>query len=188
MAEPGDSTRVSGRDRLIGHGMITEGDEVLLDLRPSLFMIPVRSISTILFFSVLLFMCVRAIDLVWSFWAGQGGLSTPTERTIMIWGIVLIAGVTIIRVAIDYATRRYVLTTKRAFSVVGAVDQSIGEIGLDRLESLVISKPLMARLFGLGHIRLASAGTDQFTVQWWYLRSPERIAARIREAQGKLSS
>lgn len=177
--------RQSGRARLIGRGMISAADAVVLDLRPSVFMIPVRSIGPIVLLGFAGYWLMRGVDLVWVFWAEGDGLGSATEWFIMVWGSVVIVVLCVVMVAIDYATRRYVLTERRAFSVVGVVDQRIGEIGLDRLESLVISKPLLVRIFGMGHLRLASAGTDGFTVQWRYLRGPERVAARVRQVQGK---
>jgi hypothetical protein len=188
MAEADVPLQGKGQTRLIGRGMLSPTDAVVLDIRPSLFMIPVRSAAAVMGLCLLLYLAVRCVDKVWSLVANKDGIPEATEWTIMLWGALLIVGFALVYVTTDYLTRRYVLTERRAFSVVGAVDQRIGEIGLDRLESLVISKPPMARLFGMGHIHLASAGTDGFTVQWRYLRSPERIAARIREVQARAAT
>lgn len=163
--------------RFIGRGMLGRGEPIVLDLRPSLWMVLLRSLPPIIVIAVAVFALAWVVILI--------RRSVVTNPAAFGWNTVLFGlGVFVVIIVIwnllDYLTRRYVLTESRALLVFGVLHQRVAELPLERVQNTAISKPLVLRLLGLGHVALASAGTDGYEVVWRYVRLPERVAAAVR--------
>lgn len=165
------------RSRIIGRRALPQSERIILELRPSLWMIVLRSAPPIVVTLVIV------LALAWFSVIIRRAVATnpPTFNWDPIFlSLAVVAAVIILWNTLDFLARRYVLTETRAILVFGVLHQRVADLPLARLQNAAISKPLALRLLGLGHIGLASAGTDGYEVVWRFVRAPERIVAKVR--------
>ena len=101
------------------------------------------------------------------------------------------AGLGLIRfvwAVLQWATRGYGIEEAQGgapvvYSMVGVLNRTRSEARADALRNVVVDKPFFERIFGLGSVGFATAGTGGYEVVWRIVGKPESFAARVREAQ-----
>jgi len=130
------------------------------------------------------FLVVSQLGVLLQPWvAPSGGMTWLSPKAALLAGLVVLAAVLLWQV-LSYVARRYVMTESRAILVFGVLEQHVSEMPLSRVQNVSISKPLALRVLGLGHVGIASAGTDGFEVVWRYVRKPEALVGKVREWAG----
>ncbi len=184
MGEARGQTRLRLPGRLVGRGVIPSDEAIVFDSRPSPWMIVLRSVGPILVVFAAFIVVTQLGALLRPWVAPSASLAWMTGAAGLLWGIGLPTLLVVFWQALVFAARRYVLTESRAILVFGVLDQNVSELPLARVQNVSVSKPLALRVLGLGHVGIASAGTDGFEVVWRYVRRPEQIMAKVREHAG----
>ncbi|GEM_PF-1477834 len=100
---------------------------------------------------------------------------------------------------LDFATRAYVLTDRRALRLSGVIRRTTIDIPLNRIQSVVLHKGVRERSCGAGTLLISSAavGGGRFSKSgvntagggasggeftWFFIDRPERASAKVREA------
>lgn len=105
-------------------------------------------------------------------WAYLGGIG---------WFVLLIVLLRLIVGAWDWIVREHILTDARIIAQFGMLRTVRTDLPLRRVQHLVLVRPLAERLFGLGSIGVASAGTGSIEVVWRAVDRPRQTLAMIRE-------
>lgn len=159
-------------------GTLTDGEAVLLRLKPSLWF---------LFFSRLdaaigiIIVCSLGLLLSWL------EIISVREGAVFAYAIIALAALLGWN-CLDWLTREYILTDRRVIRVSGIFRRTMFDIRLDRVQSLVLHQSIRERLCGCGTLVFSSsadAPSGQFP--WFFLSRPERIASRVREAIDRAS-
>lgn len=188
MAPPTPDNPSAGKParRLIGRGVVPRDERVIFDRRPSLWIIVFKAGPSL--FGLLV--GVVAIDLAmdWAvrerwLWSATGGATGSPGVAGRLHVVAWVLGAMVLLWAVlGWLCRRYVLTERRAILIFGVLHQRVAELPLERVQNAGVSKPLLPRLLGLGHMGLASAGTDGYEVVWRYMYRPDRRAKEVRQA------
>lgn len=93
----------------------------------------------------------------------------------------VLAGVRFVWAILQWATRGYGVTeTGRLWSAFGVLNRRKNEIDLAGLRLVSVDRPFFQRLFGVGSIGFATAGTSGFEVTWVIVRDPDGLAKRVQ--------
>ncbi|MBX3322973.1 MAG: PH domain-containing protein [Phycisphaeraceae bacterium] len=176
MTPHGETVRAKA-SRRTGRSVVPAGESILLDQRPSAWLIVFRAAPYIgLVAACLLF----AVPL-------SSAASTLTPRPIDLASMLVIPAtvmciVILVVAVLDWLLRRYILTDRRAISVRGILHQTVADVPLKQIQNIGLSRPLAARLVGIGHIGLATAGSDGWDLTWTHTRRPHALIAQVRKA------
>lgn len=170
-----DSARVQPPRRFdltIG-GLIADEEQVVVMARPSLLMVPLAAIGSLLGILVL----VVAI-ILWKRMFPGFGWTVPQAIG---FGMIL-AGARLGWLLLEWMNRLYILTDRRVIRRCGVIRVNVFEARLDRMQQTTVVQSLRERLFGLGTIAFATAGTGAFDAIWAYLPEPYRVHAEVAAA------
>ncbi len=81
---------------------------------------------------------------------------------------------------LDWIARRHILTENRIISQFGILSCVRTELPLARVQHLVLVRPFSERLFGLGSIGVASAGTGSVELVWRAVDHPQKMLDSLR--------
>ncbi|MEM9372371.1 MAG: dephospho-CoA kinase [Planctomycetota bacterium] len=160
-----------------------DGERVLFDARPSIAWIFVRAIPE----------AIPAAVLGMAVWllrgllvASAGTIDRGLAGSMRAWlGYLLVAAgaYALARfgwAALDRLGRRYVLTDVRIIAQRGVVRTLRVDLPLRRVQHLAVSRSLLERVFGVGTVSAAAAGTDAHEVVWRAVASPEAQLSMVR--------
>ena len=165
------------------HPLAPDGERVLFDARPSFAYVFVRSIPEMIPAGVL---AVVVWLLRGLFVTSAGTLDRALAATMDVWlGYLLIgAGVyaagRFVWAVLDWFTRRYVLTEVRLISVRGVIRTVRFDVPVRRVQHLAVTRSFLERVFRVGTVSAASAGTDGHEVVWCSVARPEDALRTIR--------
>lgn len=165
------------------HPLAPDGERVLFDARPSFAYVFVLAIPQI----------IPAIVLAVAVWLLRGLLVVSAQSfdrslaaSIDVWlGYVLIgtavyaAGRSIWAV-LDWLTRRYVLTDIRIIAQRGVISTARFDLPLRRVQHLVVTRSFLERVFQVGTVSAASAGTNAHEIVWRTVAKPEEALGITR--------
>ncbi len=171
--------------RIVGRGVIPSDEAIVFDTRPSLWMILLRAVGPVLVILGVFFVLTRLGSLLQPWVGPSASLGWLAEPAALVLGIGVPGFWVVVWQVFSFVSRRYVLTESRAILIFGVLDQHVSELPLSRVQNVSVSRPLALRVFGLGHVGIASAGTDGFEVVWRYVRRPEQLMAKVREHAGR---
>lgn len=171
---------VLAADPTIPAHLLDGGEIVLLKIKPSMWFILFASFRTLLaagLVAVLSAPLSQALDPL--------GLSQPIlVRIAMVLAFARLAIATL-----QWVSRLYVLTNRRIMRIRGIFNVDIFECYLTRIQNTFLHLAIYERLFALGSIGFATAGTGGIEASWENLNHPlevhERIRAAIRKSQGR---
>lgn len=83
-------------------------------------------------------------------------------------------------VALEWSCRWYILTDARVMRVAGVLRRTVSEVALESVRAAAADCPLAERLFGLGSVGFASAGTGGYEVVWSTIARPHEALAAVR--------
>ncbi len=154
------------------------GETVLLAIKPALRSILLRSMRTV-------FICaVLAGGAHWGLPAISAGVWRG-DVNLVLGGVVAVRALWECAV---WASRRYLLTARRVVSISGVLRRQIRDLPIERVQNAVLDRTLGERIFGLGTIGIASAGSAWIDVAWIMIpKSPQRLQM-LREAIGSSGS
>ncbi len=167
-------------DQAIPAHLLDGGEIVELKIKPSLWFIVFTSFRTLLAMGLIVLLSYplsRALDPI--------GLSQP----LLVKMAVALACARLGAAALQWVSRLYVLTNRRVMRIRGVFNVDIFECQLTRIQNTFMRLTLYERVFGLGTIGFATAGTGGIEASWENLNHPlevhERIRTAIRKAQGR---
>lgn len=153
--------------------LIGDDEQVVIVERPSLLMVPLEALGSLFGVALLVVLILIAKNLFPGF-----GWTAPQAVG---FGLVL-SGVRLGWLLLEWMNRFYVLTDRRVIRRRGVIRVDVFEARLDRIQQTSVVQPLRQRIFGLGTIAFATAGTDGIDALWAYLPAPHRIHAEVARA------
>ncbi len=153
-------------------GLLADDEIVILMLRPSLLFVGLSSLASLTVIAVVtLTLALLAIRITWLPWSEVAayamGAAVATARLLWQclewWGLV------------------YVLTDRRVVRRTGVLQVSIFEAPLRNIQHTSIFQPFRERVFGLGSIGFATAGSDVFDAFWVMIRQPYAVHKTVLE-------
>lgn len=147
-------------------------ERILLDLAPSPWFIVLRSIGSLALLGAL------AAGLWWT----AARLGSPRVAAWSAWtgfgiGMILLVWQAIVRACIVY-----VLTDRRIVAAFGVFRRTGADVPLTNVQHLVMDRTFLERVFGVGTIGVATAGTGRVEVVWMSVPNPEATLSHIRRA------
>jgi dephospho-CoA kinase len=153
---------------------VPEGERVLLRLKPHplfILLVPLGIIAGSL---------VLAGVGVWALSALGGRASAR-----IVWlGVVALVALRLLWQALEWWARDYTLTDRRVLRVGGVLRRYVTDIPLSRLQHVTVFQTIRERVFGLGTVGFATAGTGVVEAYWVMVARPRAIVQRVREAAG----
>lgn len=146
---------------------IGAGERVLFAVRPGFLFIVASSWKSLVTFAVIVavFFVVPGIH-----WRWGPMLSTLAGMGRLLWASAV------------WWNIRAVLTDRRVCVSAGVFRRVVSTLELGRIEHIALSKLVVERVFGLGTLWIASAGTGGSEVVWPMLNTPESVLAMLRES------
>ena len=150
------------------------GERVILRLKPHpLFVVLVP-------LGVIAGAIVLAAIGVWALSALGGGISVR-----LVWlGVAALVALRLLWQALEWLAREYLLTDRRILRVGGVLRRYASDIPLSRLQNMTVSQSIRERLFGLGTIGFATAGTGYVEAYWVMVARPHELVQKVRDAVG----
>jgi dephospho-CoA kinase len=172
------------RSTVEGFPLAPPGERVLIDVRPSLWYILVKGIPD----------SVPAVVLIVVVWllrgllvVSAGMLDAGLAVAINLWlgrllaVLLLYVAVRFVWAGLDWFCRRYVLTDARAVALRGVLRTVRFDLPLRRVQHLAVTRDVLERIFGVGTISAASAGTGAHEIVWRSIARPEEALVAMRK-------
>jgi len=167
-------------DQALPAHLLDGGEVVELKIKPSLWFILFASFRMLLAMGLIVALSYplsRVLDPV--------GLSRP----LLLKVAMALAGARLAIATLQWVSRIYVLTNRRVMRIRGIFNVDIFECQLSRIQNTFMRLTLYERLFALGTIGFATAGTGGIEASWENVNHPleihERVRAAIHKAQGR---
>ncbi len=169
-SKSGEAKPLSAVDLLPAH-LLDGGEIVLFAIKPSLWFI--------LFASARWLTCLVAVILLAPWLAkAMGGL----DSALVVKAAIVMAMARVGFAVMEWASRLYVLTNRRVMRVRGIFNINLFECSLLRIENTYVTLAWYERLFGLGTISFATAGTGPYEVSWANVAHPLEVHEQVRAA------
>jgi len=153
--------------------LLSDNEIVILLLKPSPWYILLESLGSLAVLGVIIAALAFSHEVLgWDF---------ISRRTLILTAAVL----GFIRLAwqfLEWLSRTYVLTDRRVFRIRGVVQVEVFQAPLARLQHTGLSFTLRERLFGLGTIAFATAGSAYPEAYWVMLRRPIQVHKQVLDA------
>jgi len=149
--------------------LIQPDEIVILLIKPSMWYIVLGSLASltgIVLVTMLLIILEQRFVLGWS------------ERNILAIGFTLIAA-RLIWQTLEWLSRVYVLTDRRIVRVKGVLRVQVFECALQRVQHTYTLFTIRERIFGLGTIGFATAGTSTIEAGWEMVNQPLEVHRKI---------
>ena len=171
--EPVAAARPVGRAAALGRAILADGEIVILDLKPSLWFVPLVSAPVVAAGMILMLAQPLTIVLRFVGWNNLLGL----QYNLGLWIIVL----RLTWALLQWWARSYILTDRRIIRQEGVLNVSLFECSLDRLQNTYISRTVVQRILGLGTILFATA-SGPIEAMWLHVARPATVHKAITEA------
>lgn len=158
--------------------LIQEDEVVILLLRPSLWYIPLASFGSLVFIALITFMLAYVSRFPWVNWSDPLAFG---------FGFAL-AALRLSWQALEWYSRVYVLTDRRIIRRMGVLRVAVFETQLKNIQHTSIYRSMRERMFRLGSIGFATAGSDVFEAFWVMINrsfAVHRIVVKTIEKYGK---
>lgn len=142
--------------------LIRDDEVVILVLRPSLLFIVLSCMTSLAVIAIVALAMAWLASLPWALWTDFQAIKA---------GVVVIA-LRLCWQTLEWWSRLYVLTDRRVIRRAGVLRVYIFECALNRIQHTVVVRGILERIFGLGTIGFATAGSDTFDAFWVMLRNP----------------
>ncbi len=151
---------------------IPSDERVHLSIKPAVRSILLRSLATAVVLTLMAGLSWWLLPM-----AGRADLRRP-----VLWGAGLLLGVRLVWETLVWISRRFVLTDQRVMSISGVIVRQVREVPLARVQNTVLVRSLGERIFALGTIGVASAGSAWIEVAWVMIARPAERLDAIRQA------
>jgi len=156
--------------------LLQGGEAIVLLLKPSPWYILIESVRSLLLLTLLLVM------LLWVY--NQGYNIGITPRDLLLAGV-LVGGIRLFWQFLEWLSRVYVLTDRRVIRVKGVIRVQVFEAPIQQVQHTNMTFSLRERLFGLGSIHLATAGTGTTEASWVMLANPLEVHQKLVQAMNR---
>lgn len=157
--------------------LVSEDETIILMLRPSVLFIPLSSLAGLAFIAAVTFALAYAYR-----YATQFGWNVGWNDT-QAFGLGLaLASLRLGWQFLEWANRVYILTDRRVITRGGVLRVSVYEAQLKHIQNTIVFARLRERLFGLGSIGFATAGSESFQTFWTMIRSPYAVHKTVLDA------
>jgi len=169
-AEPTEAATYVAEE-MVPARLLDGGEIVILAIKPSLWFILFSSFKWLLAMGLVIALSPALANT----------LQAMTQTTIVQAALALI-GLRVGLAVLQWACRLYVLTNRRIMRIRGVLNIDIVEMQLTKIQNTYLSFDLHERLFRLGSIAFASAGTADIEAAWINVSRPLEIHEQIRKA------
>ena len=148
--------------------LLSEDEEVILDLRPHWWTLVVPALVTLL--------VTVAVGAAWAV-TPAGSLQASVRLAVGLAGLLVLALLVLGRV-LRWLTTHFVLTTERLIFRSGVVAKFGREIPLERINDVTFTQSLFERMIGIGDLLIESAG-EHGQSTFSDIRDPEAVQLQI---------
>lgn len=152
--------------------LLQPGEIIILLVKPSplfILLVPMRFIAIVLLCTLL------AVQFQ------KRGINLGLDRHDLIIATLGIIGVRLFWQMLDWLSHVYVLTDQRVIRVQGVLNVHVFECPLQKIQQTDLILPLVQRLFWLGSIGFATAGTAGHEAYWLMVAKPLEVHKKIVE-------
>lgn len=150
-------------DAAAARELVRDDEIIILLLRPSLLFIPLAALGSLMFILIItLALALLAAKVNWVGWSEQQAYAL---------GVVMMT----LRLGwqgLEWFNRLYVLTDRRIITRSGVLRLSVYESQLRQIQHTTVFMRVRERVFAMGTIGFATAGSDVFDTYWVMLRQP----------------
>ena len=175
-AEAGDAAEteptLARANAMLPAELLQPGEIIILLIKPSplfILLVPLRFIAIVL-------LCALLIGQLQS-----KGISIGLDRYDVIVATLAIIGLRLFWQMLDWLSHVYVLTDQRIIRVMGVLNVQVFECPLQKIQQTDLILPLIQRLFWLGSIGFATAGTAAHEAYWLMVARPLEVHKKIVE-------
>lgn len=172
-AEPSDLIRDRAITMLPAE-LLQPDEAIILLIKPSPWMILLASLRALTTLGVALAIALSLRDASPSL--------MPASRADLIFGAVGAGGIRLFWQFLDWMGRVYVLTDRRVIRVMGVVRIVVFEAPLKKIQHTQLTFTLRERLFALGSVAFATAGTAGIEAQWLMVANPLEVHQAVIKA------
>lgn len=152
--------------------LLQPGEIIILLIKPSpwfILLVPIRFIAIVL----LCFMLATQLQ--------TRGFNLGMDRHDLIIVTLAILGLRLFWQMLEWLSHVYVLTDQRVIRVMGVLNVQVFECPLQKIQQTDLILPLIQRLFWLGSIGFATAGTAGHEAFWLMVAKPLEVHKKIVE-------
>jgi uncharacterized membrane protein YdbT with pleckstrin-like domain len=150
---------------IVPRGLIQDGEIIVLAVKPSGFFVVLASLPVVL-----------AVAAIWiATYVLHGWLPKVVPDRAIAALCALAVAVRLIVAILQWLARFYVLTDRRVIRVKGVLRVDIFECPLTRVQNTYLTLALAERVFGMGTIWFATAGTGGPEAAWLMIAKPREI-------------
>jgi uncharacterized membrane protein YdbT with pleckstrin-like domain len=152
--------------------LLQPGEIIILLIKPSplyILLVPLRFIAIVLLCAML------TVQL------HKRGVNLGLDRHDIIIVALGVVGVRLFWQMLDWLSHVYVLTDQRIIRVMGVLNVQVFECPLQKIQQTDLILPLIQRLFWLGSIGFATAGTAAHEAYWLMVAKPLEVHKKIVE-------
>ena len=167
---------------MLTRDLLHDDEIIILLLRPSLLFIPLSSVGSLMVIAIvtLMLMWMSRVwgALPWIHW---------TDAEVLVLGIAA-AALRLGWQCLEWATRIYILTDRRVIRRRGVLRVNVFESPLRNIQHTSVFIRVRERIFNLGSIGFATAGSDTFEAFWLMIRKPfaaHRVVVETIERYGR---
>ncbi len=149
--------------------LLQPGEIIILLLKPSLWYVPLASLRTLTGIVVL----AIAVD------ASNTYLSLGLGRQNILLAALFLILLRLSWQFLEWLSRVYVLTDRRVVTVAGVLRVGVFETPLTSIQHTNLLFSIRERIFGLGSIAFATAGTAAAETYWLMLNNPLQVHQKV---------
>jgi len=149
--------------------LIRDDEIIILILRPSLLFIVLSCTTSLAVIAIVALTFAWLSSLPW--WSSLPSWARWTDFQVIKLGVA-VAALRLCWQTLEWWSRLYVLTDRRVIRRAGVLKVYIFECALNRVQHTVVVRGILERIFGLGTIGFATAGSDSFDAFWVMIRKP----------------
>jgi membrane protein YdbS with pleckstrin-like domain len=162
---------IAAADLLPAH-LLDDNEIIILAIKPSLWFILFRSFR---------WLVAMALVMVVGLWTASHG-GWYLRPAVVVQGTIALAGARVGFGALQWVSRLYVLTNRRIMRLTGILNVDLFECPLTKIQNTNLTLTWYERLFGLGTILFATAGTGGIEASWTNVNNPLELHERVRSA------
>lgn len=154
---------------LLPEQLLQGGEVIILLIKPSPWYIVLESLRFLAVTAVLL---VAALALTSAGWLGEQLSISKLDLVLL---AIAITGARLVWQFLEWLSRVYVLTDQRVIRIMGFFRVQVFETQLKKIQHTVTLFSIRERLFALGTIGFATAGTDAVEATWRMVAKPLEV-------------